>query len=179
MARIDSLLSIVAQQGANELRVGSDREPKMLANGAAKRLAIPAMTTDMMREMLGEILSPEREATMRARGRIEVTHDAGALGVFQVTLAAREAGAFDAVFLRAARREAAHPPAPVAPPVAVAAPGVAAIHVGHVAPAAPAPAAPEVRSAGHAGGATETERARGPRGARGGAAGQRSAPRRR
>ncbi len=86
MARIDSLLSIVAQQGANELRVGSDREPKMLANGAAKRLAIPAMSSETLRDLLGEILSAEREATMRARGRIEVTHDAGALGVFQVSL---------------------------------------------------------------------------------------------
>ena len=36
MARIDSLLAIVNQQAANELRMGTDREPKMLAQGAAK-----------------------------------------------------------------------------------------------------------------------------------------------
>ncbi len=118
MARIDSLLSIVAAQGANELRVGSDREPKMLANGAAKRLAIPAMSGDTLRDLLGEILTPEREEAMRARGRLEVSHDAGALGTFQVTLVARDAGAFDAIFLRGARREPVVHAAPVvAPPV--------------------------------------------------------------
>jgi twitching motility protein PilT len=115
MARIDSLLSIVAAQGANELRLGSDREPKMLAHGAAKKLAIPAMSGDTLRDLLGEILTPEREEAMRARGRIEVSHDAGALGTFQVTLASRDGGAFDAIFLRGARREPVVHAAPVAP----------------------------------------------------------------
>jgi len=139
MARIDSLLSIVAQQGANELRVGTDREPKMLAYGAAKRLAIPAMSSDTLRELLGEILTPEREATMRARGRIDVTHDAGALGSFQVSLAARDNGGFDAVFLRGARREPVAHAAP-APGPAVAAMVAAPIHEAPVIPTTSAPA---------------------------------------
>ena len=68
MARIDSLLAIVVQQGANELRVGSDREPKMLAHGAAKRLQMPVTTGETLRALLGDILSPTREQSMRERG---------------------------------------------------------------------------------------------------------------
>ena len=66
MARIDSLFAIVVQQGANELRVGSDREPKMLAHGTAKRLQMPVTTEETLRELLGDILSPAREQTLVA-----------------------------------------------------------------------------------------------------------------
>ncbi|HEX3344404.1 MAG TPA: hypothetical protein VHS09_07510, partial [Polyangiaceae bacterium] len=72
MARVDSLLSILAQQGANELRLGTDKEPKMLAFGAAKRLSIPTTPEDTLRELLGEILTPEREQALKAQGRVEV-----------------------------------------------------------------------------------------------------------
>ena len=54
MARIDSLLAIVSQQAANELRMGTDREPKMLANGAVKRLSMPTTTEETLRDLLGE-----------------------------------------------------------------------------------------------------------------------------
>ena len=72
MARVDSLLSILVQQGANELRLGTDREPKMLAFGTAKRLAIPSTPAETLRELLGEILKGEREQAMRAGGRVDV-----------------------------------------------------------------------------------------------------------
>jgi twitching motility protein PilT len=105
MARIDSILGIVNQQSANELRMGTDREPKMLAYGAAKRLSIPMTPEDTLRDLLGEILTPEREQAMHAKGRVEVTYDGGPLGPFHVTLTARPAGkdGFDVVFLRGAR----------------------------------------------------------------------------
>jgi twitching motility protein PilT len=103
MARIDSLLSIAIDQGANELRIGSEREPKMLAYGVPKRLNIPAMGTDMVREMMGEILSPEREEALRAKGRVETPYQSEKLGAFQVTLTLRPDG-LDAVFLRAGAR---------------------------------------------------------------------------
>ena len=72
MARIDSLLAIVVQQGANELRVGTDREPKMLAHGAVKRLSMPETNEETLRELLGDLLTPAREqsavvATRRTR----------------------------------------------------------------------------------------------------------------
>lgn len=117
MARVDSLLSILVQQGANELRLGTDREPKMLAFGAAKRLAIPATPEDTLRELLGDILTAEREQAMRASGRVEVRYEAASLGAFQVKLLARGQGAFDAVFLRETRASSAAPAASApAPP---------------------------------------------------------------
>ena len=106
MARVDSLLSILAQQGANALRLGSDKEPKMLAFGAAKRLSIPTTPEDTLRELLGEILTPERERTLKAQGRIEVGYEAAGLGVFQVKLSLRPGG-FDVGFLKETRRGAA------------------------------------------------------------------------
>jgi len=115
MARVDSLLSILVQQGANELRLGTDREPKMLAFGTAKRLAIPSTPAETLRELLGEILTGEREQAMRAGGRVDVRYEAAGLGAFQVKLLARPEGAFDAVFLRETRSSA--PAAAVVPAV--------------------------------------------------------------
>jgi twitching motility protein PilT len=125
MARIDRILSIVAEQGANELRIGTNREPKMLAYGTAKRLALPLMPEDMVRDLLGEILTPEREVTMRERGRVDLSYAAAELGTFQVTLTSRNDG-FDATFRRSAAAAAPAPPAPTggvaaAPPIAEAA----------------------------------------------------------
>lgn len=117
MARIDSLLAIVEQQSANELRMGTDREPKMLAYGAAKRLSIPTTSEETLRDLLGEILTPEREEAMRAKGRLEVVYEGGGSSAFQVTLVARERG-FDVTFLRTARGRSKEAAAPASPPAA-------------------------------------------------------------
>jgi twitching motility protein PilT len=118
MARIDSLLAIVVDQGANELRIGSDREPRMFAQGTPKKLNIPAMPEQTIRDLLGDILSPERAAALQARKPVDATHEAGALGTFHVTLTAREGGGLDVLFVRgkrpppAAAQAAPPPPAP-------------------------------------------------------------------
>jgi twitching motility protein PilT len=104
MARIDSLLSIVIAQGANELRLGTEREPKMLASGVTKRLALPSTPEATLRELLDGLLDPAREQAMRA-GRVEFAYDAPGLGAFQVT-ATRRADGFDVVFVRAAAARA-------------------------------------------------------------------------
>src|SRR5580658_1464672 len=113
MARIDSLLSLVVAQGANELRLGVDREPKMLASGVAKRLSLPATPEATLRELLDGLLDPGREQTMRA-GRAEFVYDAPGLGPFKVTATPRGDG-FDLVFVRGAvvrSHAAVEPPAP-------------------------------------------------------------------
>ena len=112
MARVDSLLSILAQQGANELRLGTDKEPRMLAFGVARRLSIPTTPEDTLRELLGDILTPQREHALKTQGRAEMAYEAAGIGVFQVKLSARPDG-FDAVFLREARRGPAATPAPL------------------------------------------------------------------
>jgi twitching motility protein PilT len=119
MARIDSLLAIVVDQGANELRVGSDREPRMFAQGTPKKLHLPAMPEQTIRELLGEIITPERATMLANRKTVDATHEAGALGSFHVTLTAREGGGLDVLFVRGGKRGAAPaqatPPAPAAP----------------------------------------------------------------
>ncbi|HEU4532885.1 MAG TPA: hypothetical protein VFS00_02160, partial [Polyangiaceae bacterium] len=106
MAGIDSILNIVVQQGADELRLGTDRAPKMLALGAPKRLSIPATPEDMLRHLLGPLLSEERERALRGGGRAEFSYEPAGLGVFQVIVSARDGAsaagplAFDSVFLR-------------------------------------------------------------------------------
>jgi twitching motility protein PilT len=116
MARIDSLLAIAVEQGANELRIGANREPRMFASGAPKRLLMPAMGGDTVKELLGEILSPEREEVLRIRGKLDVAYSSDTLGIFQVTLTSRVEGT-DAVFLRLGPKAAAK-----APPVSLPAP---------------------------------------------------------
>lgn len=98
MARIDSLLGLAKQQGADELHVGVAREPRMFARGAPKRLSIPATSEETLRALLDEILSPEREQEMQREGSIEVTYTTRALGEFRVTLHALPGGVFTAVF---------------------------------------------------------------------------------
>ncbi len=90
----------------------------MLAYGASKRLSIPTTPEDTLRDLLGDILTPEREEQMRAKGRIEVPYEAAALGTFQVTLSARE-GASTSSF-SAGAGESAAPPVPHPAPAAIA-----------------------------------------------------------
>jgi len=155
MARIDSLLSIVAQQGADELRLGTDREPRMLAAGAPKRLAIPATPEETLRELLGELLTPERERLMREHGRAELVYEAVGVGRFQVRFAVGAGGGFEVLFRRdaarsvAASRDRNHAPAVAvahrpAPALASPAPPAAPPPPAEVAPPVPAepPAAP-------------------------------------
>lgn len=130
MAAIDSLLNLVDRQGANELRVGTDREPQMFADGAQKRLVIPKTTMDTVRELLGEILSGEREKQVAEQGRVQLVYEAPGLGPFRVTLTRRGPTwaplAVDAVFLRgpakAPQSMAAVPPTPAAAPSAASLP---------------------------------------------------------
>jgi twitching motility protein PilT len=142
MSRVDSLLSLLVQQGANELRLGTDRDPRMLAFGVPKRLSIPSTPEDTLRELLGDILDSEREQAVKAHGRVDFTYEAAGIGAFQVRLTSRPGGGFDALFLRHTARRAAPTP-PVAPaPVPVAAPpppGAPAVQDAPVAPTASGP----------------------------------------
>lgn len=123
MAGIDSILNIVVQQGADELRLGTDKAPKMLALGVPKRLSIPATSEEMLRHLLGALLSEERERALRRGERVEFSYEPAGLGAFVAVLSAREgaaappaagAFAFDALFARSLRSqpEAAPPAAP-------------------------------------------------------------------
>jgi twitching motility protein PilT len=109
MARVDSLLSILLQQNADELQLGTDREPKMLARGALKKLSLPATPEETLRDLLGEILSPEREQALRAKGRLHEKYVSASHGAFDVKIAARPGEGFDVSFVREATVEATAP----------------------------------------------------------------------
>jgi twitching motility protein PilT len=99
MARIDAILGIVRQQGADELHVGVGKEPKMFAARAPKKLSIPATSEETLRDLLGEILDPAREAELKAHGSVELDYDGGKQGAYHVTLTRSTAG-FDALFMQ-------------------------------------------------------------------------------
>jgi twitching motility protein PilT len=150
MARIDSILTLVDRQGANELRLGSDREPQMFADGAQKRLTMPKTPTDTLRELLGELLPDDRERLLVQQGQVQFLYESPALGPFRVTLTRRSApGAaldLDVTFVRGRGKPApaparTAPPEPAAAPPAVT-PPAAAHHAVAQSAAPPAVAAP-------------------------------------
>jgi twitching motility protein PilT len=122
MPQIDSLLRIADSQGANELRVGSDRAPSMYADGTPKKLTVPATSTSTLKELLGELLDATRSAQLDRLGRVELTHDAAKIGAYRVTITKRPGAdlMFDAIFVRAkapaapAREHGEPAPTPVA-----------------------------------------------------------------
>ena len=82
MARVDSILNLVDRQGANELRLGTDKEPQKFADGAQKRLVSPKTSTETHRELLGELLPQAREQQLRGEGRDEFLYEPSGLGPF-------------------------------------------------------------------------------------------------
>jgi twitching motility protein PilT len=158
MARIDSLLSLVDQQGANELRLGADREPLMFAEGTPKRLTMPRTSMDTLRELLGELLAGEHERLLMEQGQVQFVHETPASGRFRVTLVRRGAASapleLDAVFLRARSKAVATSSSSSS---SSASPALApAIRAAPPAPAT-APAAPLAASIPPQGAATSTE----------------------
>jgi twitching motility protein PilT len=120
MAGVDSLLRMLDQYSADELRLGTDQPPRMLQRGAPVRLSIPPTSDDMLRHLVGALLTPEHEQTLRTVGRVELRHAAELSGAqFAVTFERRGDGeplAFDVVFRRAQRPV---PSAPTSVPTAV------------------------------------------------------------
>jgi twitching motility protein PilT len=108
MARIDSILAMLTAQGANELRVGTNREPKLLAFGTQKRFSMPPTDEETLRDLLGELLTPEREQVLReGRGRVDFIYEQSSLGSFQVGMAMRGSkDGFDVTFLKRAAKAA-------------------------------------------------------------------------
>ncbi len=148
MARIDSILGIALQQGCEELRVATDAEPKMFARGVAKRLHLGATSAETLHDLLGEILSPERETELSARGRLEVRYRSEAGNAYDVTLARRTDGGLEVRFLKTLRGSvtaspAAAPSAAIAPAHREASPPVSSTFV-----AAPVSALPDVAPSG-------------------------------
>jgi twitching motility protein PilT len=107
---VDGLLGILVQQGATELRLGTGRPPRMFHHGTQKKLAVPETGDEELRHLLGGLVTPERDAELRAGRRVELTYDAGQLGTYNVALVPHAGGpGFDAIFAAVTRRREAPP----------------------------------------------------------------------
>jgi twitching motility protein PilT len=144
VAWIASLLSILVERGADELRVAAGHEPQMFAKGTARRLSIPRMSRKDVEDLLGEMLSPEREARVAAGEKVEFTYASPNHGTFDVTLSSEHE--LSAVFVRTTNaRVAATPSIPVSSVSAPTAP--APITTPTAPPPVSAPTAPTLTSA--------------------------------
>ena len=92
MAAIDSILAIVVQERATELRLGTDREPEMYRHSARLRLALDQTSDETLRHLLGSLLTPQHVESLRGAGTVEVDYDAGVSGNFHVVMSGREGG---------------------------------------------------------------------------------------
>lgn len=102
MPGIDQVLSIIVQQGANELRLGSDDEPTAFALGTKRRFTMAATSDVVLRQLLGDIFSSDREISLAEQGRIAFDYEAKDIGSFQVFLSKRPNGGLDVKFILAA-----------------------------------------------------------------------------
>ena len=104
-AAIDAILGIMVRQGANELRVGTGRVPRILRDGTPKRLTMRETSASELWHLVGALLSPEAEQALRDGQRGQLVYDAGALGSFRVVIEPRKGEeGFDAVFIQTTER---------------------------------------------------------------------------
>ena len=89
MPAIDDILKLAHSQGANELRVGTDRAPSMFASGAPKSLTLRAMSEADLRYLLGALFTTEREHLLRRDGQLEFSYYLANIGNFHVTFTRR------------------------------------------------------------------------------------------
>lgn len=85
MKPIDSVLKILVQRGGTELRLVSDRRPRMFKDDAELPLTIPAMSTERIRELLDDLWT-SHAAALRQQRDLSLTYHSAELGHFAVTL---------------------------------------------------------------------------------------------
>src|SRR5664280_203122 len=95
---IDQILSIVSQQGADELRLGTDEEPQVFAAGVRKRFVMSATPEPVLRHLLGELLTPDRDRQLHSGNRLEFDYDTGGIGRFHVVLASCRDKGIEVIF---------------------------------------------------------------------------------
>jgi twitching motility protein PilT len=83
MAAIGSLLGIVDMKKADGLILATDEVPALLVRGGGTNpLKMPPLEGSVLAAILDELLRPDIRAQLEAAGRVETSHDAGALGTF-------------------------------------------------------------------------------------------------
>lgn len=104
MPGIDQILSVVVKQGANELRLGTDREPSVYAKGARVRFTMAPTSNAVLRQLLGEILSLERDRDLAEKRSLAFEYQLAKVGEFAVTMSLRDGGELEVKFVHGSRQ---------------------------------------------------------------------------
>src|SRR5262249_28263384 len=99
MKAIDSLLTILAQQGGTELWLLSDRRPRMFHGEAELALTVPVMSTAQICDLLGDLWTAHR-ATLQDRNEVALSYRSDEAGAFDVRLLRPTPNELEARFYR-------------------------------------------------------------------------------
>ncbi len=99
MKAIDSILKILVQQGATELRLASNRPPRMFHGDTELPLTLPLMSSERIRELLDHILGPHA-AALQQQGQLSLSYSSGELGPFALLISEREDATLEVCFRR-------------------------------------------------------------------------------
>jgi twitching motility protein PilT len=98
---IDSLLRIMIEQGATELRLASDQRPLMLKGDVELPLMMLATPTETIQRLLDDLWTLQ-SAALREHGRVSVGYQSAQLGAFDVKLVQLAGSALEVSFQRPA-----------------------------------------------------------------------------
>ena len=108
MGSIDSLLGIVVRQEASELRLASNRPPRLFRGSDERPLTMPATSGAALLALVGDLVEPH-EAALRERGSAMFAYHGGDAGEFEVSVSRRGAAASPEYEVRFARRSGSAP----------------------------------------------------------------------
>jgi len=124
MAQVDSLLKLLIDQGGDELRLELGKSPRMYTSGQPLKFFFPELGAEMYSDLVDELIDKGRRSALGPGERVQIVHDAGALGRFSAEL--RGVNGAGVRFKKARPAPAAAPPladpAPAPPTPAAAAP---------------------------------------------------------
>jgi twitching motility protein PilT len=109
MPGVDQILSFIVQQGADELRLGTDDEPQAFAQGVRRHFTMAKTPDAVLRHLLGDVLSKDRESLLVKQPLLRFSYEARGVGTFDVALEARKTGGLNVTFTQSTA-------SPVSPP---------------------------------------------------------------
>lgn len=98
MPGIDQILSVVVKQGANELRLATNREPSVFAQGTRLRFTMAPTSNAVLRQLLGNILSPERDLELTQKRQLAFEYHLAKVGDFKVKASSRGSDELEVTF---------------------------------------------------------------------------------
>ena len=109
MPGVDQILSFIIQQGADELRLGTDDEPQAFAQGVRRHFTMAKTPDAVLRHLLGDVLSKDREALLVKQPLLSFSYEARGIGTFDVTVEARKTGGLNVTFTQSTGSPASPP----------------------------------------------------------------------